>query len=384
MIGVATSDLHLGFRAFPTSIENGRSAREQDVERAWAAAVDEIVLAQPDLVTIAGDVFHNTRPSFHAVRMFQRGIRRVIAETRAEVVIILGNHEAPKTAETLSPVVVVEGEPRVHVVSDPYEQLTFTVASGELVSVTCFPFAALAPEREEPLRPNPAADVNVLLMHAAVRSSADGSDSLPFFYGGTQTLDLGHEAENWDVIAVGDYHDFRRLHPRTLAFYSGAIELTSSNIWDESPDKGIVQYDTRTRFLSFRRIHTRRVLNLRFDDKWAGVPSAEQVNHALQDLVDNYELDGAVVRYVIDGFPRSQRNSIDQALIRKLRQHCFHFYPDIRYHTDEVTEFGDRRERRSQGIGDEAAIFFASDKREVRDLADEYLVKAVVAQRSAA
>ena len=52
----ALSDLHLGYRRFPATVE-GRNAREVDVEAAWYLAVEAVVRAQPNLITIAGDVF---------------------------------------------------------------------------------------------------------------------------------------------------------------------------------------------------------------------------------------------------------------------------------------------------------------------------------------
>ena len=47
----------------------GRNQRAVDIERAYAAAIDDILTRDVDLVIHAGDVFHHTRPSWQAMRI---------------------------------------------------------------------------------------------------------------------------------------------------------------------------------------------------------------------------------------------------------------------------------------------------------------------------
>lgn len=376
MKGASVSDLHLGFRAFAAMAE-GRNARERDVEIAWEQhAVPRIIAARPGLVTIAGDVFHNVRPSFHAVRSLQNGIRRILRETDAHIVIILGNHEAPKTAETLSPVVVVDGDSsRVHVVTTP-KRIRLEL-QGEIVSIACLPFVALATAETYAIEPDPDADVNVLVIHAAVRTSAD-VQSLPAFYAGDTSIDIGREAEKWNVIAVGDFHEFRRLHPTALAFYSGSIERTSSNMWPEKDGKGVVVWDTDARTMELQQIPTRPVLDLTVQDLngYEIVPqTAAAVNSAmvmLADVLKEYEHGPEpIVRLKVEDFDRNERGDIDQVAIGALRTRCFHFQLDLRF-----APAGADAERVSAGprtLDDEAAEFFAADAEPVRDLILTYI-----------
>jgi DNA repair exonuclease SbcCD nuclease subunit len=365
------SDLHLGFRAY-AAVKDGRNAREQDVEVAFARAVDRTIDAQPDLVTIAGDVFHNTRPSFHAVRALQVGIRRLVDETAAHVVIILGNHESPRTAEALSPVVVVEGEQRVHVVDSPKRIRLH--CGDQLVSVACLPFVALAAEERYALEPDPEADVNVLLVHAAVRSSA-APDALPVFYAGETALDVGREADRWDVIAAGDYHEFTRLHPTGLAFYSGSIERTSSNIWPEAAPKGVVLYDTAARTMELLPISTRRVLDFTVQDVngYEIVPQgAGAVNMALAQLAEQ-GIEDAILRLKVDEFDRAERQDIDFALVRQLKERALHFQLDLRFAEREHVIAGDRHDRAVRTLQDEATDFLEKDPAPVRECALAFL-----------
>lgn len=383
MKGASVSDLHLGFRAFAAT-ENGRNVREADVERAFERVVDRIVAYDPDLVTIAGDVFHNLRPSFHAVRAWQRGIGRIVTETAARIVVILGNHEAPKTAESLSPVVVVEGVPRVHVVSTP-KRLRLNLANGETVSVACLPFVALAAEETYRLDPDPNAGVNVLLVHAAVRSSAI-EDDLPRFYAGQTALDVGREAERWDVIAAGDFHDFRRLHPTRLAFYSGSIERTSSNIWPETEPKGVVLWYTAPNpephgdytivdepTLEFAPIETRPMFDLRVNDFSHLDPAGpDEVNHALHQLLDDEWMVEAIVRLRVDDFPAADRDRIDWKAVRELKSRCTHFALDLRIREESAGPSADRRSH-AVPLDVQAARFLADEPESVRACALSYL-----------
>ena len=49
------------YRAYARTAPGGRNQRELDVEHAWSRVVDAVVARDPDLVTIAGDVFHHPR-----------------------------------------------------------------------------------------------------------------------------------------------------------------------------------------------------------------------------------------------------------------------------------------------------------------------------------
>lgn len=377
MIGAALSDLHLGFRQFQATTDS-RNARERDVELAWERAVDEIIAAGPILVTIAGDIFHTVRPSMHAIRAWQQGVRRIVRELpEAHVVAILGNHETPRTLETLTPVVVVDGEPRVHVVTQPKRirlQTSHWIGEAhETISVACLPFVALAAEETYRLDPDPAASVNVLLLHAAVRGGEDGN-ALPRFYAGDTALDIAREAERWDVVHAGDFHTFTRLHPSALAFYSGAIERTTSDIWSEIAPKGLAIYDTAAGTLEHREIPARHVDSYDLDDILGGYEAtADRVNRALANLADASGLDGAVVRLLVLDLPRAERGSIDQALIRRLRDRCLHFRLELRYAADERTPLGDRREGRGLTLEEEAAAWMADEPEDVRECALQYL-----------
>ena len=372
MRGAAVSDLHLGFRAFAAT-EGGRNLRELDVERAWAAAVQEIIRARPDLVTIAGDVFHHPRVGSHAVKAFRDGVRRIVESTDALVVVLQGNHDAGRTAEVLSPIVIPDDLPRVQVVTRS-ETLHFQLRrTSERVAIACLPCETLSEARVIELAPDPDADVNVLLIHAPVNTSAEDVERLPMFYAGDQALDAGALAEEFDIVAAGDFHEFRRLHASRLAFYSGSIERTSSNIWPEAAPKGVAVYDTWNRHLEFRAIPTRRMLDLgaRHRDVAAVNALLDRLNRDLD--CERVGVADAIVRLVVEEFPRSDRDAIDWSLVRSLKNTCAHFQLDLRFAAPRDVEAGDRREHSARSLIDEAQLFFADDEVPIRDCALAYL-----------
>lgn len=390
MIGASISDLHLGFRAYSAMV-GGRNAREVDVERAWLDVVRTITDSnecpwdeRPSIVTIAGDIFHNPRVSMFAVKAFRDGLRKLTMDygepNGTVVVIVQGNHDAGRTAEVLSPIIIPDDLPNVVVVTQP--QVVPIDMGGDGCMVHCFPFTVLQDESQTAYKLSPRGElgIDILLMHAAVKGDAEG-DKLPHFYGGLGALDVSKEADRFDVVAVGDYHEFTRLHPEKLAFYSGSIERTSSDIWKEREPKGVVYWNTAVG--GKEGVH-----DMQFVPTWsrpmfdsiALVATAEELNSELEGLLVPHRdgrlssLEGNIHRMVVREFPRSERDGIDWKLVRELKQVCLHFQFDVEWQKKEAGQVKSGRDAdKRQTLTDDAADFFADDPAPVRDLALAYL-----------
>src|SRR3954464_474456 len=119
---VHLSDLHLGFRQYQRLTPRGINQREADVAQSFTRAIDKIIELAPEVVLIAGDVFHQVRPTntaiLHAYLQFAR-LRAALPN--AEIVMIAGNHDTPRSTDTGSilrlfaslGLHVVDGEPRM-------------------------------------------------------------------------------------------------------------------------------------------------------------------------------------------------------------------------------------------------------------------------------
>lgn len=378
MKGVALSDLHLGYRAH-TAVDRGRNQRELDVEKAWFAAVQKITEIKPDIVTIAGDIVHHPRVSDFAKKAFIGGLSDIARDCGCPIVVLQGNHDAGRTADVLTPIHLPAGIiPGLHVVTKPSRlRLNLGITNvGPWVSVSCFPFVTreLDPKAYK-IEPDPEADVNILLMHAAVK----GGD-VPHFYTGENAIDIGNIKDDWDVIACGDYHEFTMLHGDTCAFYSGAIERTTTNIWQEEAPKGFVEWDIGPDSfnLNFHETPTRPMRDEVFDrskltDMDASLSFAHGVNVALAWFMADPGIDDTLLRLKVEDFPREERDHLDWGSVRELKRRCTHFYLDIRYAKREVIEITPRGEGKHRTLADEAIAFFADDELRVRECAFTFL-----------
>src|SRR3954467_13852030 len=95
------SDLHLGYRQYQRLTPGGINQREADVAATFRASIDRVIELAPELVVIAGDVFHTVRPTNQAIlHAFMQFARLVRALPAAEIVLVAGNHDTPRSSES--------------------------------------------------------------------------------------------------------------------------------------------------------------------------------------------------------------------------------------------------------------------------------------------
>ena len=134
------ADPHLGFRQYHRQTPRGINQREADVAQAFRGALEDVIAAQPDVVVIAGDLFHSVRPTNAAILDAFNQLRRLrMGLPQAPIVMIGGNHDTPRSVETgtilklfeaIDGVIAVPQEPRYV----PLERLD--------LSLLCVPYAA--------------------------------------------------------------------------------------------------------------------------------------------------------------------------------------------------------------------------------------------------
>ena len=327
------SDLHLGIRQYQRTNPNGLNQREADVALAFTRAVDKTIALRPDLVLIAGDAFHTVRPTnpaiLHAFRQFQR----LAAELPdALVVMIAGNHDVPRSTETVC-ILTLFAQLGVQVVHRGAERLRFPERELSILAVPD------VPGMERPvLEVDPSARWNVLLLHGEVEGV------IPMHAAPVDRAAAGYRpsdfaASPWDYAALGHYHVYQRISPQANAWYSGSLDYTSPNVWGELreekqhklPGKGIIEHDLATGRHKFHPIAPARplidlpVVNAR------GL-SAESVDAAIRATVERSRVpvDDAIVRLVIDDIPRHVARELDHAALRDYRKRALHFHLDAR------------------------------------------------------
>lgn len=322
---VHLADTHLGYRAYHRVTARGINLREADVAKAFREAVERTIALRPDLVLVAGDLFHSVRPSNAAIadafRQFAR-LREALPGT--PTVLIAGNHDTPRAAEVGSILRLFEEIPGVHVAAHEARRFHFRELDA---AVLALPHNALIGPEPLAVEPEPTASVNVLVAHASVEHPR-----LRFFgeYGGARLAPEAFRAEEWSYVALGHYHLFARLGPNLA--YAGATERTSSNVWEEAESpKGFVEFDTERGDLAFHALESPRpVLDLEPLEAYGRSP--EEADAALEALVAAVEggLDGKIVRVRLVNCPRAVYRAMDHRRIRQMRARATHLHLDVR------------------------------------------------------
>lgn len=306
---VHAADLHLGLRAYQRLLPNGTNVREADVARAFQQLITRVIEIAPDLFVIAGDIFHTPRPPNNAIVHAHRQLvqlRQALPD--CVVVIVAGNHDAGRTADTGDILALFEGL-GVHVASSRAKRID--VPDLDLSVLAVPDVVGVRPA----LEPDPARRVNVLVLH-----------------GEAEYVNPGFTAAPWDYIALGHYHVHRKVADRT--YYSGSIEFTSSNPWGELQEgqpKGFVLADLDAR--------TEQLVPLAGVRGFVDLPAIAAAGLAPADIDEQLRaavdavpggIDGKVVRIVIRDIDRTVQAALDMKALRSYRARALNFLTTFR------------------------------------------------------
>jgi exonuclease SbcD len=316
------ADIHLGYRRFSKLTRQGFNQREADVSAAFQEALQLAQQVQPDLTIIAGDVFHSVRPSNSVITFCLRQLYSYQKKTQAPTIIVAGNHESPKRADTGCVLQILARAPDVYVVDARHQRLKFSALN---LSVDCVPHNALKNFNWAALRSDSDAHYNVLITHAQVKG-APGSE------GGGYDLDpeLLRQTD-WDYIALGHVHRYVKFGDNCC--YPGALDFTSNNIWAElEEEKGPVIFELPSKsFSKLKLTGLRSVLDLpelELDGK-----SASEVMQVLSANIDRITggLEGKIIRQKLSSLDRAAYRSLDQKQLRNWRSQALHLFLDIEF-----------------------------------------------------
>lgn len=323
------ADLHLGYRAYHRATPQGSNVREADVAAAFAEATARIADLAPDLVLVAGDVFHTVRPSNSAISGAFRQFAALTGRLPGvPVVMIAGNHDSPRSSDTGNILALFREIPGLVVVAEGARAVRL---EGLDTSVLCLPHNALAGEDEElQMEPDAAADHNVLMLHGTVGGSvAEQKMRYVSEFGGALVEDSSIGPERWEYVALGHYHLATEL--ASNMWYAGGIERTSTNIWMEADGpKGFLLFDTETGRADFHPVVTRPVVDLaRISARGL---AAEELDSRLLGAVEGVPggIAGKIVRQVVAELPRHVFREMNHRRIREWKAEALHFHLDAR------------------------------------------------------
>jgi DNA repair protein SbcD/Mre11 len=325
---VHLADLHLGFRQYHRLTPTGINQREADVAHAFRRAIDRVIALAPDIVVIAGDVFHTVRPMNPAIiDAFTQFARLTSALPDTIVVMVAGNHDRPRATET-GCILKLFGKLGVHVVVDEPKRLSFPERDLSILAVP-----DLTGPRPD-LAPDSTARHNVLVMHGEVEGV------MPHGSADRAAMEIPRSAlaaSRWSYIALGHYHVHQRIEDNV--FYSGSLEYTSTDPWGELeqeaklrlPGKGFIEYDLSDGEHTFHHIPASRTL-VSLDSIAARGMSALELDVAIREACADCEggIEEKIVRLVVRDVPRHIVRDLDARALRDLKRRAMHFQLDTR------------------------------------------------------
>jgi DNA repair exonuclease SbcCD nuclease subunit len=175
------------------------------------------------------------------------------------------------------------------------------------------------------VEPNPDTKYNVLTIHGTLEGIARN-----FYDVGNPITRSQIIHDSWDYIALGHYHIHEKLADNT--YYSGSLEYTSFNIWEEtSAPKGFIEFDLdEHRVVDFHKTKPREVIDLRAVD--ADGLSAAEVNELVLRRVEGIKGGHSekIVRLVVENVQRAIVPDLDYKAVRQLRMEALHFDLQLR------------------------------------------------------
>src|SRR6266516_404044 len=283
------ADLHLGFRQFDRQTPKGANQREVDVAEVCKRAVDDMLEQKPELIVVAGDLFHSVRPTNAAILYCFRQLHRLrTGLPGTPIVVIAGEHDTPRSTETGS-------------ILRLYEALGVEIAVEEARRIVF-----------------PTLDCAVLAVPQQALAMADRP-------------------------ALGHYHTAQSV--ATNALYSGSLAYLPPNPWGQLQDeaaqrttakgtkectgKGYLLVDLPGARVTFRAIApARRHIDLQ-PVQAAGL-NAKELDAQIAERVSAAKIDDQIVRLLVWDVERAVARDLDHAAIRGYKARALNFQLDLR------------------------------------------------------
>ena len=328
------ADPHLGIRQYHRLTSGGINQREADVAQAFRAAIDGVIADRPDVIVIAGDLFHSVRPTNHAIVFGFRQLQRLRdALPHAPIVLIAGNHDTPRTVESGSILRLFE-ELGVDVAIEEPRRLVYPHLDLNIFAV---PRQAIMSPDAPTLTPEGGQKYQVLVAHFEVEGEYP-LGHIASEYGSPAVTRRDLHLKEWTYVALGHYHTQHQV--ATNAWYSGALDYIGPNIWGEAADesdhgshgKGWLLADLDAGKVERKPLPAARsVLDL--ETIRAEGLSAKAVDAVIAERVGSIRggIADQIVRLRVFDISRHVARELNHAAIRSWKAEALHFRLDLRH-----------------------------------------------------
>jgi exonuclease SbcD len=320
---VHAADLHLGYSQY------GLEVRRHDFDRAFTELVDKTIDLKPDFMVIAGDLFHQPRPSNVTLENTIRSFKR-LRDADIPVLTVDGSHDSAPNSITSTILFPLDSAGLIYHL--PRHEGACWKKPG-IAYVYGIPNYRSRQKTQELLpsflkqnipSPDPAVG-NIFVFHGAVELP----EVNPPYIEAELQPDL--IPDNFDYYAAGHVHQrFLYKFKEGLLAYSGSIETVS---YDESKfSKGFfhVHVDEHGKFQPENvEISSSRkfiVLEPEFSNM-----SAQKISDQTAQLVKDADSEGAIIIPVLKGVLPAEANraEIDIAQIRRAAEKALLVHPIV-------------------------------------------------------
>jgi len=329
---VHVADLHLGYAQY------NLDQRRQDFDNAFKEVVDKTIELKPDFMLIAGDLFHQPRPSNVTLETAITNFRR-LKEAGIPVLAVDGGHDSAPNTITGTILNPLDSAGLVYYLPR-HEGASWHNQSCYVYGVPNFRTRRKTDE-QLPLflvQNKPAPDqskFNIFVFHMAMdlphidkpyQMEAEGSPELM--------------PDGFNYFAGGHVHKPSKSNFKDgLLVYSGCTETV--NYDDAQIQKGFyhVEVDEHcTPTLNRVKLQTLRNFIVLEPDYTGMLPT--KITESAVQLIKNNDQDGAVIVLVIKGVlpAEASRAEVDMAQIRESAKKALMVYPIIRLRETEVPE----------------------------------------------
>ncbi len=231
---IHTADLHLGIGfAQISSSADFEEKRFRDFISNLEFIKNYALNNKADFFVIAGDVFHNPRPSIQAFNEFSRIVGELI-KNKVHVLVVIGNHDSTKTREALSYLKSYDnlGVDYFHLFDTARAEVIEAKSTGEKIKFIGLPyphfqsnysysdFVNFFEQKLSEITKDNEGDFSVIIGHLYVEGGKLGSEQR---IASLRDYPIPPRIfEPYDLTCLGHLHTPQRLGSKL--FYSGSIE----------------------------------------------------------------------------------------------------------------------------------------------------------------
>lgn len=346
------SDTHIGYRAYEALTPRGNNQREADIVSAFRLTVASINEWEPDLVIHAGDVADAPRLDHRLMLVAKRELTKLTAGGERPVVVIAGNHDAPRSRRDVCFLELFADIPGLHIVTQGYEQINL----GDTV-IHALPHDTLKSVDMDEVRPV-RGKTNILTSHGV----AESTELFLRAVGREFPIKAEVMLRDWEYIALGHWHKRGPVH---LGGEHGPGARNTSRIWyagstenisfrdlrdDNGMRRGWLAVDIGSDIaVDERDIDIRPMFRLPSLDGEGMGP--EEITAELLRRLDSSRIRNAVVGQEITGVSRDIWSLVDHVSVRAAARDALHYQITLRPLRAEARVTTDDGEKSGAGLG---------------------------------